>query len=93
MDAKKIDGWAAAALSCYDQERAKIEGTLRDHLDRLNQKEVEEFHEALADCFDRLHASYATGDGHVSLDSLLLLYGTIEAQRVLVEWCKQKVDN
>ena len=92
MDAKKIDGWAAAALSCYDQERAKIEGTLKDHLDRLNQEEVEEFHEALSDCFERLRTSYANGDGHVSLDSLLLLYGTIEGQRVLVEWCKQQIE-
>ena len=92
MDGKHVDGWAAAALSCYDQERAKIEGTIVDHLNTLSQTEVEEFHEALADCFDRLHRSYAVGDGHASLDSLLLLYGTIEAQRVLVEWCKRKVD-
>lgn len=93
MDGKKVDGWAAAALSCYDQERAKIEGTLTSHLDTLSHDEVEEFHEALADCFQRLHDSYAIGDGNVSLDSLLLLYGTIEAQRVLVEWCKRKAEN
>lgn len=87
---KKIEKWAAVAVAEYDQERAKLEHVLQQHLESLSADEVLSWAETLDDNIQAAKALHAKSDGYVAHSSLLQLYGTLEAQRLTVNWCLSK---
>ena len=90
---KKIEKWAAVAVAEYDQERAKLEHVLQQHLESLSADEVLSWAETLDDNIQAakaLHARSLKSGGYVAHSSLLQLYGTLEAQRLTVNWCLSK---